>query len=205
MSSPVPASADTRRCPMTDLREGSARSPHIPDPKPGYVADWDDLSEWRRQTDADIFECVEREVQWVWLGWWCGAVRVRSAWLNAVGFFGGGADRPLEGWFGGSMLGVLVRIWPLAGERFLQQTSGVFRATGSSLQNSRSGTCGCGFRPAALPWGPHRPYEGSQQRDQLGDVAGVRVLIAPVRGRNRLPPLSCVAPPVCPYRPCEGS
>lgn len=35
---------------------------HIPDPKPGYVADWDDLPEWQRETDADIFERVEREM-----------------------------------------------------------------------------------------------------------------------------------------------
>lgn len=35
---------------------------HIPDPKPSYVADWGDLPEWQRQTDADIFERVEREV-----------------------------------------------------------------------------------------------------------------------------------------------
>ncbi|MBO0881883.1 MAG: hypothetical protein J2P17_16390, partial [Mycobacterium sp.] len=29
---------------------------HMPDPKPGYVADWDDLPEWQRETDADVFE-----------------------------------------------------------------------------------------------------------------------------------------------------
>ncbi|WP_049578056.1 hypothetical protein [Streptomyces sp. SBT349] len=33
---------------------------HIEAPKPGYVADWDDLPEWQRETDADIFETVER-------------------------------------------------------------------------------------------------------------------------------------------------
>lgn len=32
---------------------------HIPDPKPGYVADWDDLPGWQRETDADIFEQIE--------------------------------------------------------------------------------------------------------------------------------------------------
>jgi hypothetical protein len=32
---------------------------HIPDPKPAYVADWDDLPEWQRETDADIFERIE--------------------------------------------------------------------------------------------------------------------------------------------------
>ncbi|TDO57358.1 hypothetical protein EV651_11182 [Kribbella sp. VKM Ac-2571] len=34
---------------------------HIPDPKPGYVADWDDMPAWQRETDADIFERIERE------------------------------------------------------------------------------------------------------------------------------------------------
>ncbi|MFD0883146.1 hypothetical protein ACFQ08_01005 [Streptosporangium algeriense] len=34
---------------------------HFPDPKPSYVADWDDLPEWQRQTDADIFERIEPE------------------------------------------------------------------------------------------------------------------------------------------------
>ncbi|TDD59332.1 hypothetical protein E1263_15560 [Kribbella antibiotica] len=32
---------------------------HIPDPKPAYVADWDDLPDWQQQTDADIFEHIE--------------------------------------------------------------------------------------------------------------------------------------------------
>lgn len=35
---------------------------HIPDPKPGYVADWDGLPEWQRETDADIFDAIERHV-----------------------------------------------------------------------------------------------------------------------------------------------
>ncbi|MER6443996.1 hypothetical protein [Streptomyces venezuelae] len=35
---------------------------HIPDPKPGYVADWDKLPEWQQQTDADIFEHIEQTV-----------------------------------------------------------------------------------------------------------------------------------------------
>ncbi len=35
---------------------------HIPDPKPGYVADWDALPEWQQQTDADIFEQIEETV-----------------------------------------------------------------------------------------------------------------------------------------------
>ncbi|WUJ74689.1 hypothetical protein OG809_15780 [Kribbella soli] len=32
---------------------------HIPDPKPSYVADWDNLPAWQRETDADIFEQIE--------------------------------------------------------------------------------------------------------------------------------------------------
>ncbi|WP_059008992.1 hypothetical protein [Streptomyces specialis] len=32
---------------------------HIPDPKPSYVADWDDLPDWQRETDADIFTFIE--------------------------------------------------------------------------------------------------------------------------------------------------
>ncbi len=33
---------------------------HIADPKPGYVADWDALPDWQKETDADIFEDIER-------------------------------------------------------------------------------------------------------------------------------------------------
>jgi hypothetical protein len=33
---------------------------HIPDPKPSYVADWDELPEWQRETDCDIFERIEQ-------------------------------------------------------------------------------------------------------------------------------------------------
>lgn len=32
---------------------------HFPDPKPAYVADWDDLPQWQRETDADIFDRIE--------------------------------------------------------------------------------------------------------------------------------------------------
>lgn len=35
---------------------------HIPDPKPGYVADWDELPEWQQETDANIFEEIERVI-----------------------------------------------------------------------------------------------------------------------------------------------
>lgn len=34
---------------------------HFPDPKPSYVADWDGLPSWQKETDADIFDVVERE------------------------------------------------------------------------------------------------------------------------------------------------
>ena len=34
---------------------------HFPDPKPSYVADWDDLPGWQRETDSDIFERIERD------------------------------------------------------------------------------------------------------------------------------------------------
>jgi hypothetical protein len=34
---------------------------HIPNPKPGYVADWDDLPQWQRETDSDIFERIEQD------------------------------------------------------------------------------------------------------------------------------------------------
>ncbi len=35
---------------------------HIPDPKPSYVADWADLPDWQKETDADIFERIEQDV-----------------------------------------------------------------------------------------------------------------------------------------------
>lgn len=35
---------------------------HIADPKPGYVADFDDLPEWQQETDAGIFDAIERQV-----------------------------------------------------------------------------------------------------------------------------------------------
>jgi hypothetical protein len=34
---------------------------HFPDPKPAYMADWDELPQWQQETDADIFEHIERE------------------------------------------------------------------------------------------------------------------------------------------------
>ncbi len=34
----------------------------IPDPKPGYVAPWEQLPEWQQRTDIGIFEAVERDV-----------------------------------------------------------------------------------------------------------------------------------------------
>ncbi|GAA2732009.1 hypothetical protein [Streptomyces nogalater] len=35
---------------------------HFEDPKPGYVAGWDRLPAWQRETDADIFEAVEQNM-----------------------------------------------------------------------------------------------------------------------------------------------
>ncbi|MEV4581492.1 hypothetical protein AB0K16_50485 [Nonomuraea jabiensis] len=35
---------------------------HINNPKPSYVADWDELPGWQRETDADIFEHIENSV-----------------------------------------------------------------------------------------------------------------------------------------------
>jgi hypothetical protein len=35
---------------------------HIPNPKPSYVAAWDDLPNWQQETDADIFEHIEQLV-----------------------------------------------------------------------------------------------------------------------------------------------
>jgi hypothetical protein len=34
---------------------------HFPDPKPSYVADWDNLPQWQRETDSDVFEHIEQE------------------------------------------------------------------------------------------------------------------------------------------------
>src|SRR5215472_7609556 len=35
---------------------------HIPNPKESYIADWEQLPEWQRETDADIFESIETAV-----------------------------------------------------------------------------------------------------------------------------------------------
>lgn len=35
---------------------------HIEKPKPGYVANWEDLPEWQRQTDMEIFTAIEQAV-----------------------------------------------------------------------------------------------------------------------------------------------
>ncbi|WP_245720851.1 hypothetical protein [Nocardia pseudovaccinii] len=34
----------------------------IPDPKPGYIAPWDQLPEWQQKTDVGVFEAIERDV-----------------------------------------------------------------------------------------------------------------------------------------------
>jgi hypothetical protein len=33
----------------------------IPNPKLSYVADWEQLPEWQKQTDSDIFEAIEKQ------------------------------------------------------------------------------------------------------------------------------------------------
>ncbi|MFG2749562.1 hypothetical protein [Streptomyces xanthophaeus] len=33
---------------------------HFEDPKPGYVAGWPDLLSWQQETDADVFEAIEK-------------------------------------------------------------------------------------------------------------------------------------------------
>jgi hypothetical protein len=35
---------------------------HFPNPKESYIADWEQLPAWQRETDADIFEAVEAAV-----------------------------------------------------------------------------------------------------------------------------------------------
>ncbi|WP_194891963.1 hypothetical protein [Catenulispora pinisilvae] len=35
---------------------------HIPDPKPGYVADWPEMPEWQQETDSDIFDAIEQAI-----------------------------------------------------------------------------------------------------------------------------------------------
>ena len=35
---------------------------HFSDPKESYVADWEQLPKWQRETDVDIFESIERSV-----------------------------------------------------------------------------------------------------------------------------------------------
>ncbi|QQQ74781.1 hypothetical protein IOD16_27090 [Saccharothrix sp. 6-C] len=34
---------------------------HFSDPKPSYVANWDELPAWQQETDADIFERIEQD------------------------------------------------------------------------------------------------------------------------------------------------
>ncbi|MGW4718499.1 hypothetical protein [Nocardia sp. NPDC004260] len=35
----------------------------IPDPKPGYIAPWEQLPDWQKKTDIGIFEAIERQVE----------------------------------------------------------------------------------------------------------------------------------------------
>jgi hypothetical protein len=34
---------------------------HFPDPKPSYVADWNDLPDWQKATDIDIFDRIAQD------------------------------------------------------------------------------------------------------------------------------------------------
>lgn len=36
---------------------------HFDEPKPSYVADWDDQPQWQRNTNSDIFDHIERAVR----------------------------------------------------------------------------------------------------------------------------------------------
>ncbi|MFQ6327149.1 hypothetical protein ACLMAL_13555 [Nocardia sp. CWNU-33] len=35
---------------------------HIPEPKPSYVADWEQLPDWQQKVDADIFAAIEASI-----------------------------------------------------------------------------------------------------------------------------------------------
>ncbi|MCC3770895.1 hypothetical protein [Streptomyces sp. UNOC14_S4] len=35
---------------------------HFTNPKPGYVADWAELPPWQQETDADVFEAIEKSL-----------------------------------------------------------------------------------------------------------------------------------------------
>jgi len=35
---------------------------HIPRPEAAYVVDWDELPVWQQETDANIFERIERKL-----------------------------------------------------------------------------------------------------------------------------------------------
>jgi hypothetical protein len=35
---------------------------HIPNPKPAYVCDWEEMSSWEQEVDMDIFEAIEEAV-----------------------------------------------------------------------------------------------------------------------------------------------
>ncbi|MET8295451.1 hypothetical protein [Streptomyces sp. NPDC005180] len=35
---------------------------HFDAPKPGYVADWPELPSWQQETDADVFEAIEKSL-----------------------------------------------------------------------------------------------------------------------------------------------
>ncbi|WP_330249700.1 hypothetical protein OG874_25725 [Nocardia sp. NBC_00565] len=38
---------------------------HIPDPKPSYVADWEQLPDWQKKVDSGIFSAIEASLSGV--------------------------------------------------------------------------------------------------------------------------------------------
>ncbi|GAB2806743.1 hypothetical protein GCM10027091_43750 [Streptomyces daliensis] len=48
----------------TGIPDAAGRSPFVrPRSPPAYVADWPDLPDWQKETDADIFETIEATAQ----------------------------------------------------------------------------------------------------------------------------------------------
>ncbi|WP_433194450.1 hypothetical protein ACQP1G_37725 [Nocardia sp. CA-107356] len=35
---------------------------HFPEPKPSYIADWEDMPDWQRKVDSHIFEAIEASI-----------------------------------------------------------------------------------------------------------------------------------------------
>jgi hypothetical protein len=54
------SSAECRRGSFVALCWSGQIFKHFSNPKPSYVAGWDDLPQWQQETDADIFERIEQ-------------------------------------------------------------------------------------------------------------------------------------------------